>query len=126
MGTCSTSASTCESGWGVAWLVHDGRVLASLELPEGRSGRRRGLLGRSGIDGALLLSPARSVHTVGMRFAIDAAQCDADLRVLRIVTLPPNRVLLPVRGARAVVEAEAGAFSRWSVGPGARLEVHGE
>lgn len=109
----------------MAWLVHDGRVLATLEVPERRVERRRGLLGRPGIEGALLLRPVRSVHTVGMRFAIDAAQCDADLRVLRIVTMPPNRVLRPVRGVRAVVEAEAGAFARWSVVPGDCLEVRG-
>lgn len=109
----------------MAWLVHEGRVLATLEVPDSRSGRRRGLLGRSGIDGALLLPRTRSVHTIGMRFTIDAAQCDADLRVLRVVALPPNRLLRPVRGGRAVVEAEAGAFARWSVAVGDRLEVRG-
>jgi uncharacterized membrane protein (UPF0127 family) len=109
----------------MAWLVHEGRVLATLEVPADRRGRRRGLLGRRAIDGAMLLRPVRSVHTVGMGFPIDAAQCDSDLRVLRVVTLPPNRVLRPVRGARAVVEAEAGAFARWSVGPGDLLEVQG-
>ena len=110
----------------MAWLVHDGRVLATLEVPRDRRGRRRGLLGRLGVDGAMLLRRVRSVHTVGMTFAIDAAQCDAELRVLRIVTLRPNRVLRPVRGAHAVVEAEAGAFARWCVGVGDRLEVRGE
>lgn len=110
----------------MAWLVHDGRVLATLEVPPDRRGRRRGLLGRRGVDGAMLLRPVRSVHTLGMTFPIDAAQCDADLRILRVVTLPPNRVLCPVRGVRAVVEAEAGAFARWSVGPCDLLEVRGE
>ena len=109
----------------MAWLVHDGRVLATLEVADSRRGRRQGLLGRAGIDGALLLRPARSVHPVGMHFAIDAAQCDAELRVLRVVTLPPNRLLLPVRGARAVVEAEAGTFAAWAIGPGDQLEVRG-
>jgi len=110
----------------VAWLVHDGRVLATLEVAPDRRARRRGLLGRSGIDGALLLRPARSVHTVGMRFSIDAAQCDADLRILRVVTLAPNRLLRPLRGVHAVVEAEAGTFARWSLGVGDRLEVRGD
>lgn len=109
----------------MAWLVHEGRVLATLEMPDTRSARRRGLLGRGHLDGALLLSRTRSVHTFGMRFPIDAAQCDGDLGVLRVVTLVPNRVLWPVRGARAVVEAEAGAFAHWAVGPGDQLEVRG-
>ena len=54
----------------------------------------RGLLGRDGIEGALLLRPARSVHTFRMRFAIDVAFCDRDLRVLRVVThgAQPGRV----------------------------------
>ena len=50
--------------------------------PRSRSPTRHrpvaGLLGRDGIEGALLLRPARSVHTLGMRFAIDVAFCDAD------------------------------------------------
>ena len=39
------------------WLVRDGAVLASAEVPSGRRGRRRGLLGRPGVDGAFVLRP---------------------------------------------------------------------
>jgi uncharacterized protein len=109
----------------VAWLLRDGEVLASLETAESRRARARGLLGRDGIDGALLLPRARSVHTVGMRFAIDVAFCDADMTVLRVVTLPPHRVSRPVLRARCVIEAEAGALARWNVRPGDVLEVKG-
>ena len=35
-----------------AWLVSDGRVLASAEVAATRAERRRGLLGRDGLDGA--------------------------------------------------------------------------
>jgi uncharacterized membrane protein (UPF0127 family) len=105
------------------WLVADGRVLASVEIAQGCRGRVRGLLGRDGIDGALLLRPARSVHSFGMRFPIDVAFCDADLCVLAIVALPPRRVTRPRRRARVVVEAELGAFERWGVHVGDRLEV---
>ena len=58
-------------------------MLASLEVAETLSARARGLLGREGVDGAILLRPARSVHTLGMRFAIDVAHLDDSLRVLR-------------------------------------------
>ena len=105
------------------WLVCDGRVLASLEVAEGRRARGRGLRGRGGVDGALLLRPCRSVHTFGVRFPIDVAFCDRDLRVLRIVTVPRNRVTRAVLRAGAVVEAEAGSFERWGVRPGMQLEV---
>ena len=59
------------------WLVHDSKVLATLEVADSLTSRSKGLLGRDGIEGALLLSPARSVHTVRMRFAIDVAFLDA-------------------------------------------------
>ena len=101
-------------------------MLASLELAESRRARARGLLGRDGIDGALLLTPARSVHTLGMRFPIDVAFCDADMQVLRLVTMHRYRMSRPVWRARMVIEAEAGAFARWNLRPGDRLEVKGE
>jgi uncharacterized protein len=109
----------------VAWLLRDGEVLASLEIAESRRDRRRGLLGRDGIEGAILLRPARSVHTVGMRFPLDVAFCDADLRVVRIVRMPRRRVSRLVWRSRAVIEAEAGAFDRWKLRPGDELEVKG-
>ena len=109
----------------MAWLLRDGEVLASLEIAESRRERRRGLLGRDGIEGAILLRPARSVHTVGMRFPIDVAFCDADLRVVRVVRMPRHRVSRLVWRASAVIEAEAGAFDRWKLRPGDELEVKG-
>lgn len=105
------------------WLVRDDVVLASLEIAEGHRGRARGLLGRDGIDGALLLSPCRSVHTFGMRFAIDVAFCDSTMTVLRIVTLRPNRMTWPVLRARSVIEVEAGELARWGVHVGDRVEI---
>ncbi len=102
--------------------MHDGRVLASAEVATTRAARRRGLLGRDGVDGVMVI-PTRSVHTFGMRFAIDVAFCAADGTVCRTVTLPPNRVVLPVRGAVTAIEAPAGAFASWGLGPGDVLEV---
>lgn len=110
------------------WLLRDGEVLASLEVAERRRDRVRGLLGRrtGELDGALLLRPARSVHTIGMRFAIDVAFCDEDLRVLHVHTpLPPYRVTRLHWRARCVLEAEAGAFERWRLQVGDELEIKG-
>ena len=106
----------------MAWLLRDGEVLASLEVAGDRAGRRKGLLGRDGIDGALLLVPARSVHSIGMRFPIDVAWLDRELNVLRVVRLDRNRMTRPVLRARSVLEAEAGAFARWSLQVGDQLE----
>ena len=105
------------------WLVCGEHVLASLEVASSRRDRRRGLLGREGFDGALLLERTRSVHTLGMRFPIDVAHLDADGAVLRIVTMRPWRIGVPVRAARSVLEAEAGSFERWGVAVGDVLET---
>jgi uncharacterized membrane protein (UPF0127 family) len=107
----------------VAWLLRDDEVLATLEVAEDRRARLRGLLGRDGIDGVLLLRPARSVHTIGMRFPIDVAFCDDELRVLRVVTMPRHRLGRPCVKAKCVLEAEAGAFAHWELRPGDQLEI---
>jgi uncharacterized membrane protein (UPF0127 family) len=106
----------------VSWLLRDGEVLASLEVAASRATRRKGLLGRDGVEGALLLEPARSVHTFGMRFPIDVAWCDRELRVLRIATLAPNRMTRAVVKAHSVIEAEAGSFGHWGLAVGDQLE----
>lgn len=105
------------------WLVLDGQVLATLELAVTRRDRRRGLLGRESIHGALLLRPARSVHTFGMRFAIDVAHLDKEGQVLRLTTMKPNRLGAFVRRSNSVIETEAGAFARWGVVTGDTLEI---
>jgi uncharacterized protein len=106
-------------------LLRRGEVVASLEVATGVRDRIRGLLGRDGLEGALLLSPASSVHTVGMRFAIDVAYCDARMKVLDTVTMRPNRIGRPRLRSRHVIEAEAGRFARWGLRKGDRLEVRG-
>lgn len=105
------------------WLVHEGRVLASLEIADSRADRRKGLLGRDGIDGALLLRPAKSVHTVKMKFAIDVAHLDDDLTVLATTTMAPGRVGKWSPRAKSVVEAEAGSFRKWGLEVGMQLEI---
>ncbi|MCY4272662.1 MAG: DUF192 domain-containing protein [bacterium] len=107
----------------MAWLVCDDRVLATVEFATSLRERTLGLLGRSGFEGALLLRPALSVHTLGMRFPIDVAFLDRDLVVLKTATMGRHRIGLPVWRARAVLEAEAGSLARWGIKPGDRLQV---
>ncbi|MFD9904958.1 DUF192 domain-containing protein [Streptomyces sp. NPDC059063] len=94
-----------------------------LEIADSSGARRRGLLGRDGVAGALLLTRTRGVHTLGMRFAVDVAYLDRELRVLSVRTMRPGRVGLPRLGARQVLEAEAGAMAAWGVRAGVRLTV---
>ena len=107
----------------MAWLLRDGEVLAALEIASTRRERRRGLLGREGIEGALLLKPARSVHTIGMRFPIDVAFCDRELAVIAVRCMRRYRMSRPRLRASCVIEASAGAFDRWGLRVGDRLEV---
>jgi uncharacterized protein len=89
----------------------DGRVVCEQLLVAARPLRRmRGLLGRSSLPAGegILLKPAGSIHTMFMRFSIDAVFLDEDLRVVGIVhDLPPWRVAARA-GARAVLELAAG------------------
>ncbi|MCP9996267.1 DUF192 domain-containing protein [Streptomyces werraensis] len=103
----------------------DGGVSARvpLEIAASYRARTRGLLGRESLEGALLLSPASSIHTFRMRMPIDVAYLDRRLRVLDVRTMPPGRLGRPRVRARHVVEAEAGAMAGWGLGVGAVVEV---
>jgi uncharacterized membrane protein (UPF0127 family) len=107
----------------MAWLVTEGRVLASADITRGRRDRARGLLGQDGYEGALVLDRCRWVHTLGMRFPIDVAYLDGEGVVLKTVCMRRNRVGFPVPKARLVVEAEAGAFGRWGISVGDVIEL---
>jgi uncharacterized membrane protein (UPF0127 family) len=107
----------------MSWLVRDGDVLAAAEVAATARARRRGLLGRDEFEGALVLRPCRNVHTARMRFPIDVAFCDAEGVVVRTVTLRPWRMSPIVRRAAFVIEAEAGAFDRWHLRAGDRVEL---
>ncbi|QYG95462.1 DUF192 domain-containing protein [Iamia sp. SCSIO 61187] len=104
-------------------MVVDGRRVAPLEVATTRRARGRGLLGRDGVDGALWLPGVSSVHTVGMRFALDVAWVGRDGRVLRVRTLAPGRVSGWMPRAAGVLEAEAGAFARWALEVGSVVDV---
>ena len=97
--------------------------MSSLRVADSPSARTRGQVGRDGLEEAILLRPARSAHTLGMRFPIDVAHLDDDLTVLRTTRMDGLRVGRPVRRARAVLEAEAGSFERWGLAVGDVLEV---
>lgn len=99
-------------------------VLCSVEVAADPSAKMKGLLGRDGLEGALLLPHCRSVHTLGMRFPIDVAFLDAEGRVVGLVApMPRWRVGRARWRARRVLEAEAGAFDRWQLVVGDVLEI---
>ena len=98
-------------------------------LAETPLARMRGLLGRRGLETGegLLLRPAPSIHTLFMRFPIDAVFLDGERRVVRIAAdVRPWRTAA-ARRSRAVLELAAGEAARVGLEPGhlLRLEVEG-
>ena len=100
-----------------------GAVIASAaEIADTRAKRRRGLLGRDGLDpgAALVLRPCFMIHTLSMRFAIDVIFLDSEGVVVRVVErLGPGRIA--IARARSVVELAAGTIAARGVAVGDRL-----
>jgi hypothetical protein len=103
-------------------------LATDLELAVTRRARRRGLLGRDGLDqsAAIILAPCAAVHTMFMRFAIDVLFLDRDGCAVKIVSdVAPWRIALAAR-AYAVVEMAAGSARRHGIQIGDRLYVSPE
>lgn len=86
--------------------------------------RLRGLLGRPplGAGQGLLIDPCPSVHTIGMRYALDLAFLDPQWRVLSLVReLPPLRFAGCAK-ARATLELPPGALAAAGIAAGDVLE----
>ena len=99
-------------------LATDAQIAQSLRQ------RMVGLLGRTAMPAGegLIFPHCHSIHTIGMRMAIDVVFVDAQWRVVALrPTLTPGRVVLPVRGAWGVVELGVGAIARAGVQLGDQL-----
>src|SRR5262245_51268988 len=99
-----------------------------VELADTRATRRRGLLGRDGMQesSALILVPTFSIHTAFMRFAIDAVFVNRDGVVLRIVTDMGPWKMATAWHAHAVIEFPAGSLRAHDVRAGDRLYLAAE
>jgi uncharacterized protein len=93
--------------------------------------RTKGLLGRPGLPrgSALWIQGSRlvacnSIHTLFMRFRIDAVFVDRDLRVKAVYRdLGPWRMTWPASGAHSVFEFAAGTLDEAPVEIGDQLHV---
>lgn len=111
-------------GPGPQRLLCDGRPVAPLAVADTLRSRRRGLLGTSGVVGALWLTRCPSVHMIGMRYPIDVAVVDRQGVVLEVRTLRPWVGLTrPRLRAAATIEAGAGAMAQWRIRPGSTLSI---
>ena len=98
-------------------------VRVPVEVAASYRARTRGLLGRDGVEGVLMLTPAGSVHTFRMRFPIDVAYLDRHFEVVAVRTMHPGRLGLPRIRSRHVLESAAGAREGWGIRPGVRVRV---
>jgi uncharacterized membrane protein (UPF0127 family) len=103
---------------GAVWVERAERAASMSE-------RLRGLLGRPslGEGAALVIERCGSVHTVGMRFALDLVFLDRQWRVVRVVlNVRPGQWMVwgGWRAAR-VVEAEAGRLDMSGIREGETL-----
>jgi len=95
----------------------------SVEVAVTRNARRKGLLGREGLasSSALILAPCAAIHTMFMRFDIDAVFVDGDGLAVKVVhELTPWRIAVQPF-AHAVVELPAGSLREHRVDVGDRL-----
>ena len=63
-------------------------------------------------DGGMWISPCRGIHTLGMRFSIDAIYLGKSLQVVHLVArLPPWRIAPVRRDARSILEVPSGTIA---------------
>lgn len=97
-------------------------VVDHLLVAKSMAARMRGLLGRSSLppDTGMLIVPCRSIHMWFMRFPIDAAFLDAELRVLKVVrNLRPWLWAIAPLKTHCVLETAAGVLE--NIKPGDHL-----
>jgi uncharacterized membrane protein (UPF0127 family) len=97
------------------------RLMIAFDSPS----RRKGLLGRAGLEPgtALVIAPCNAIHTWFMRFAIDVAFIAHDGRIVKARTsLRPWRIAA-AWGASSVIELPAGTLARFDTRAGDQLAV---
>lgn len=85
--------------------------------------RMRGLIGRPPLqpDEGLLIAPCWSIHTLGMRYPIDAVFLTPNWQIRKIVNgLKPSRLAWSP-GSAMTLELAAGAANRLQLTPGMEL-----
>lgn len=99
-------------------------LLESAELADSIFSRMKGLLGRSGLAAGqgMVLKPANSIHTVGMKFSLDVLFVDRGGTVLRVIeNMSPGRAGVLVRKSVYVIEMAAGELKKTGTAVGDKL-----
>lgn len=98
-------------------IVNDctGRILADqATLATSSFARMKGLLGTASlpIGHALIIKPCSSIHTFGMRYAIDVLFCDQEGVVLKCVENLPAWRMVACWSSQFVIELPAGTIEK--------------
>jgi uncharacterized protein len=102
-------------------------VVQDLKVATGFFERGQGLLGKARLEReeALWITPCRSIHTFFMKFAIDAAFVDKNLKVRAIYRrVSPWRLAIPFSfTVRSVIEMSSGRLEETGTEIGDQLYV---
>jgi len=101
--------------------LRDGKVLARVMVADGLFKKVFGLtVGRSLADGqCFLIRGCKSIHTIGMRYCIDAVFLDRKGEVIKVYpNLKPYRITPFIKEAESVIEFKAGFAEREGITEG--------
>lgn len=121
--TCETTCeATCAS---LEKAVEEIVIAEHVEHANTFFTRLRGLLGRDGLPEGhgLLLSPCAAIHCSGMKFTIDAVFLDGEFRVLRVAQHLAPGGKAAQKGAKHVLELQAGRAAAAGLAVGQQLIV---
>ena len=107
--------------------ARNGRLLGERVLRT-RGGREaaKGLLGRGGLEPGegLWILGTMGVHSFGMRFPIDVAYLDGDLRIVHVIeNMRPGRIGRLSLRTETVLELPAGTLAATETRQGDQLEI---
>jgi uncharacterized protein len=121
----AAAATTSERQFALIDNADSRVVVPRLELALDSASRRKGLLGREGLERGtgLVIAPSNAVHTFFMRFPIDIVFLHRSGRVLKIRHQVPARRLAVSATAHAVLELPAGAANEAGLKVGQQLAL---
>lgn len=101
-------------------------LAATVHVANSLFARMKGLLGRQSLPSgeALWIKPCKGIHTIGMKFAIDAVFLDGANRVVALIShMPPNRLSRIHTRAASVIELRAGTLAGANLAIGEMVEI---
>lgn len=101
-------------------------LVDDLQIAKSMWSRAKGLLGTKSLsaDSALWIHRCNSIHTFFMKYSIDCVFVDSDMTVKALVkNVKPGRMVLPIWGAKSVIEMQAGRIDHLGLHLGDKLYV---